>query len=247
MTRSPVAMSRGNRAGFTIIELLVVIGILLLLGALFMPATRRAREPARRAACKSNLKQIAVALHNYHEQYGCFPPAYTMGPDCKPLHSWRTLLLPYMDHKDLYEKIDLSKPWDDPVNAKVFQSEENRVWVYQCPSLSTPATHTTYLGMVGDEYAFHPQRGRALRELKDGASNTLMVIEVAPENAVPWMAPVDSDGREFVDFTEDSSTTHHGGGHGLFADGSVWFFGAHDSVARRRGLLTIAGDDHVEE
>lgn len=251
MSASPKSVGRqtykANRLGFTILELLVVIGIIALLIALLFPSSRRSREAARRSACRNNLKQIAIALHNYHDDYGCLPPAYTMGPDSRPLHSWRTLLLPYMDRKDLYDQLDLSKAWDDPVNAEVFKQHAESVRIYQCPSSTGPLGHTVYLGLVGEDRALHPQRGRPFRELEDGTSKTLVVIEVAPESAVPWMAPVDSDGRHLVDLTDDSPAPHTGGGHGLFADGSLRFMGADTSVARRKGLITIAGDDHVEE
>ena len=110
-----------QRPGYTWVEYLVVLAIIVVLIALLLPpASRSGRGEARRSQCKNNLKQIGLALHNYHDIYHVFPPAYTVDGNGKPLHSWRTLILPYLDQAPLYLKIDLSKPWDDPANAESF-------------------------------------------------------------------------------------------------------------------------------
>jgi type II secretory pathway pseudopilin PulG len=105
-----------------IVKILAVLGGIALLIAMLLPAVRSAREPARRNQCLSQLKQIALALETYADVHGKFPPAYTTDADGKPLHSWRTLILPYMEEPQLYASIDLTKPWDDPVNAKAFKT-----------------------------------------------------------------------------------------------------------------------------
>ena len=102
----PVALKAGSKSWPLHLLWIVPVGCLVI--ALMLPAQRRAREPARRSQCKNNLKQIGLALHNYHETYGAFPPAYTVDADGKRLHSWRTLILPYLDQAPLYDKIDFS-------------------------------------------------------------------------------------------------------------------------------------------
>ncbi len=117
---------------------LAVVGIGVVLVALMLPAVRRcAGEAARRSQCKNNLKQIALALHNYEAHYHALPPAYTVDGDGKPLHSWRTLILPYVDQQSLYSRIDLSKPWDDPANAEALTA--NVANSLHCPSTPGPA------------------------------------------------------------------------------------------------------------
>lgn len=88
-----------HRHGFSVIKICLAIAIVAISVALFLPATRNVRPAAYRSQCKNNLKQIGLALHNYHDEYQAFPPAYTVDADGKPLHSWRTLILPYMEQK----------------------------------------------------------------------------------------------------------------------------------------------------
>ena len=126
---SPRRVPLSRRSAFTLIELLVVLLVLAVAVVLFFPPQRMAREAARRTQCKNNLKQIGLALHNYHDEYGAFPPAYTVDADGKPLHSWRTLLLPYLDQRPLYATIDLTKAWDDPANAEACKKRRRSIFV----------------------------------------------------------------------------------------------------------------------
>ncbi len=109
-----------RRRGFTLIELLVVIAIIAILIALLLPAVQQAREAARRSQCKNNLKQLGLALHNYHDTHNNFPPA-TINPGCNGCNSLipgvvrnitahLLLLLPYLDQAPLYNQIDFSQP-----------------------------------------------------------------------------------------------------------------------------------------
>src|SRR4051794_39159605 len=102
--RGPMStLRRSHRLGFTLIELLVVIAIIAVLIALLLPAVQQAREAARRTQCKNNLKQIGLALHNYHDSVGMFPYASTY-PMNAPKHTWVELILPYIDSAPLYSQ-----------------------------------------------------------------------------------------------------------------------------------------------
>lgn len=105
------------RTGFTLVELLVVIAIIGILVALLLPAVQAAREAARRMQCTNNTKQLALALHNYHDVYKAFPQGVTWGNDRaagspKPPynHTWLTAILPYIEQKPLYDQINLNAP-----------------------------------------------------------------------------------------------------------------------------------------
>lgn len=159
------ALKRGQRRrfAFTLIELLVVIAIIAILVALLLPAVQQAREAARRAQCKSNLKQIGVALHNYHDTFGQFPLNYDgtlpvfdkrnnsrTDPDVGAI-SWLTSSLPYMDQATLYEELSNVGAWEHQWSSwpsgrgwghpDAMRLALTSIPAYQCPS--NPQAPTT--------------------------------------------------------------------------------------------------------
>ncbi|HIE98390.1 MAG TPA: DUF1559 domain-containing protein [Fuerstia sp.] len=138
------------------------------------------------------------------------PPAYTVDAKGRPLHSWRTLILPYLDEQALYDSIDLSKPWDDPTNA---DAHEASLFSFRCPASDIPDNHTTYVGVVGANSCLHPSRPRPFSEITDGTSETLMVIELSSDQSFHWMMPRDG-GAEFLSrIGAGSELAHRGGTH----------------------------------
>ncbi len=129
-----------RQRGFTLIELLVVIAIIAILIALLLPAVQQAREAARRSQCKNNLKQIGLALHNYHSTYSAFPSLRLDHSRIQPNSSstpgwtalgWMTSILPFIEHQNLYERYDFNRNWYDPVNEAVISTT---IPVYKCPT-----------------------------------------------------------------------------------------------------------------
>jgi type II secretory pathway pseudopilin PulG len=227
---------------FTLWELLTVVAIMAMLMALLLPFRRTAGTARRRMECHMKLKQIGNALNAYIDRYGNLPPAYTVDTNGNHLHSWRTLILPYLDQEDLYNAIDLSKPWDDPANAGAIEAMPA---VYRCPAAELPTNFTSYLGSVGVEACFHSTRPRAVSEFTDGRSETLMVIEMPPEQAVHWMSPQDASQEAMLKIIGHDALAHADGFQGVFADGSVSYFSNVITADILQALTTIAGDDQV--
>ncbi len=114
-------MRLSHRRGFTLVELLVVIAIIGVLVALLLPAVQAAREAARRSQCANNIKQIGLALQNYHDTYKTFPPGVIWGPGQAPYtlpyhHTWNVMILPFIEQQPLYDSVDKLLPiWGQPV------------------------------------------------------------------------------------------------------------------------------------
>jgi len=103
-------LQRSQKRGFTLIELLVVIAIIAILIALLLPAVQQAREAARRSACKNNMKQIGLGLHNYHDTHRTFPPGVIIrgADDFHNRLGWGTMILPFIDQAPLYSQIGVA-------------------------------------------------------------------------------------------------------------------------------------------
>jgi prepilin-type processing-associated H-X9-DG protein len=223
-----------------LIEALAVFAVLGILVALLLPARREAREAARRMSCSNNLKQLVLGLHNYHDRYGAFPPACTVDADGKPLHSWRTLILPFIEQQVLYDKIDLSQPWDHPANREAFDTS---VVSYQCPSVELDENYTTYLAVVAPGSCLRPGESCALVDVTDDHSKSLVLLEVSSQRSVHWMSPNDAGAPWELDFGKPEHQPHPSGCNAAFVDGGVRFLSANMDEPTLRAMVTIDGDD----
>ena len=132
------------RPGFTLIELLVVIAIIAVLIALLLPAVQQAREAARRTQCKNNLKQLGLALHNYHDVHRCFPSGW-IGVENRVASAhdgingagWGTMTLPFLEQTALYKSFNSAFAIHDPVNSAFLSTP---LPAFQCPSDPKPDT-----------------------------------------------------------------------------------------------------------
>ncbi|MBL8810591.1 MAG: DUF1559 domain-containing protein [Planctomycetaceae bacterium] len=189
--------------GFTLIELLVVIAIIAILVSLLLPAVQQAREAARRTQCKNNLKQIALAIHNYHDTSSMFPNSEVGGTGTLARASIFVAILPYLEQSPTYALYDSSLGNSDPVNMAAVQQ---KIPTYLCPSAPlrrnipisncdannrAPGTYAVCTGS-GDPWGMlatgnphngaivNPASGRtSMRDITDGTSNTLLVGEAA--------------------------------------------------------------------
>ncbi len=141
-----------KRSGFTLIELLVVIAIIAILVALLLPAVQQAREAARRSSCKNNLKQVGLALHNYHDTFGLFPMLYGRSgltapnncPNQCGLWGWGAMILPQLEQPAVYDQLQIGdvKLQDAVADAASLQTMQNGYAAYRCPSDIAPTINT---------------------------------------------------------------------------------------------------------
>jgi hypothetical protein len=169
-------------------ELVATAGSMAALGtALLLPAVQKVRVAAARAQSMNNLKQIALAFHNYHDVYGHFPRDIT-DKDGKPLLSWRVAILPFIEQQNLYNQFKLDEPWDSENNKKLSQMA---VKVFMSPNVDppTPPGMTQYKGFAGPGTVFEPGKKIKFTDITDGTSNTIMVVEAG--EPIPWAKPGD--------------------------------------------------------
>ena len=215
--------------------------VVLALAFLLIPARRNARPAAYRMQCMNNMKQIGLALLSYEEQYQTFPPAFTTSADGQRLHSWRTLILPFMEHSELYAKIDLTQPWNADVNRS---ARETYIDSYSCPSSSVSAGLTTYFAIVGPNAALLPQGGRRTNQITDGPENTCLIYDGPAAVASHWMQPIDPELP--LDLRQLGRLSHAGGLPVLMADGAGHFLGIETSPETVAGLKTVDGGEIFE-
>jgi hypothetical protein len=222
------------------VKILMVVVVLGILVALLLPAQRSTREPSRRMSCALNLKQIALALQDYESTYHVLPPACTLDPQGKPLHSWRTLILPFMEQDALYHTIDLTKPWNDPANKLAFGT---RVPGYECPSVTGGAGQTTYLAIVSPGSCLQRDTARRMAEVTDSPALTLVVVETDSAHSVHWMEPVDIDEETFLQRAALDSGPHSRVFQAAFLDGTARALDRSVPSATLKALISVAGQD----
>lgn len=225
-----------------VIESVVIAVILIVLSAILIPVLQQAREAARRTECKSHLKAIGLALHQYHDKHGSFPPAYIVDADGKRLHSWRVLILPELGFDALYARYRFDEPWDGPHNTTLIKEMPP---IFGCPSDSSrPVGTTNYSAIVGVETMWPMEFASTIRMITDGTSNTLMVVET-DDLHVPWTEPRDPTVEEVRRGanrkTSPGFCSHHDrGAQACLADGAVKFLSERLDLGILRSLGNAA-------
>ncbi len=165
----------------------MVAVILCGLGAAFLlPTLLRIQSLSQQGTTETNLKIIAGAMQDYHDVWGSFPPAVTLGPDGRPYHSWRVLLLPYLERDDLYVRYNLREPWDSP---------NNQMLVPLIPDVYGNGTadatgKTRFVVVTGERTMFPPGTSTSRADAIKGEKLTALVVESA-YSPVAWSAPED--------------------------------------------------------
>ena len=235
-------------------ELLGVVMLFAGFIAFVFPTVQAAREAARRMQCVP--KQIAVAFHNYHDTYGSLPPAYTVDENDKPLHSWRVLLLPFIEQQELYKKIRLDEPWDSEYNRQFHETDPVWFRIYRCPSGSPidgvykrfpdlKKGNCHYSVIIGPDTPFPGAESTKFSDCTDGLSNTLLFVErmtpicwMDPNNEITFDTACDGVNRNLMGI----GSAHPGGANCSFMDGGCPFL---PEGVELKPFLTKSGSEKV--
>lgn len=183
----------GGGAGKIILIILAVIGIVGLLVVvacggggylLFKSASKSVTQAAQRMQTINNYKQVGLAMHNYHDTRGTFPPVALKTKDGKPGLSWRVAILPYVEQDYLYRQFKLDEPWDSATNRALAQQMPR---IYAPSDASAPPDQTHMRLFVGKGAIFDPVKNLRLVEITDGTANTILFVESTA--TVTWTKP----------------------------------------------------------
>lgn len=175
------------------------------------------RAAPMRTLSSNNMRQIAMALINYESTNGRFPTSAT-GRGSKPGLSWRVAILPYLEENNLYRRFRQNEPWDSPHNKQLI---ERMPKVFASPGSSAEQGWTNYLAVLGDDSIIvDAKKGKGIRDIRDGTSRTLIIVEANDSEAAIWTKPDD-----YV-WDRENPTAGLGGiwpgqFFGAFADGTV--------------------------
>jgi prepilin-type processing-associated H-X9-DG protein len=237
--------SRATGLWWRVVQVLGLGGALAVMTLLVIPGMIAAARASHRAQCVTNLKQMGLAMHAYHELYGQFPAPALADRDGKALLSWRVAILPQLGYRSLYERFHLDEPWDSHHNRALLREMPKE---FSCPGgPARRSGRTGYLVVVGPKTEvgsvntpFEPARAADISEIFDGTSNTALVFET--DTPVPWTKPEDLAWTPGGPLPRLASP-HDGGASVLFADGSVRFLKATTAPTTLLSILTKNGGE----
>lgn len=229
-----VAYTRGSRrTGF--LKTAALFSVCCCCGVgLLLPASRGVPSVPRRMMCSNNLKQIAFALRCYHDIYREFPPAHMDDANGKPMHSWRVLILPFLEQGALYAKYRFDEPWDGPNNRQLLEPPPP---LYACPA-QVDSPYTDYVAVVGPDTAWPGATSRKLADIADPQDKTLLIVESAVPQIL-WMEPRDLTFDEAVNFLSGTTEIARHDAHWYSGYFEEQFYGR--MVAMADGSVQFAG------
>ena len=180
-----------NRKLFRLVcQILRMVCLLLGIGYILFQLVVEDREAFRRSQCSNNMKQIMLGFNTYYDQHRRFPPLYTIDVNGKPLHSWRTLILPFLDYEPLYNQINLKEPWNSTANQNAGKTCINE---YICPSVERATqsqTITQYILITGPGTLYPEREPLTVDKITKKTNQQLVAIDCSISN-ISWMEPRD--------------------------------------------------------
>ncbi len=196
----------------------------------------------RQRVWQDHLRRIGLALQSYQDLHHSLPPAYVLGENGKPAHSWRALLLPFLGEKELYDAYDFHEPWDGPHNRKL---AERVVEVYRCPDSDQGRPgRTNVVAIVGSQTMWPGPECVSLAHIPHGTSATILLMELV-ESDIGWTEPRDVVLRELLPaYSTQLGTRWAASGrnmvHVVMCDGSIRRL--ENNIARSRLFASLTRD-----
>ena len=204
-----------------------------------LPPLRQNAAPEDKST--QDLRQLGLALHNYHDTFKTFPPAYRSDQDGRPLLSWRVLVLPFLEQGALYDQFRLDEPWDSEHNRQLIAAMPA---VFRSPASRADPGKTNYLGVGGRHGIFPGEKGINFAKITDGTSNTIAILEVDDAAAIEWTRPGDFD-PNVEDLTGTLGGLRNGRFLAVFADGATSMISSRVARAALNALFTRDGGEPV--
>ena len=203
--------------------------------------------PARTSQSQNNLKQIGLALHNYHSQHEQFPPGGTFGPAGGGQHGWATRVLPFLDKGALFQRVSWDEPWSAPVNRLPFAEPVESLLSPDRDLPTEDADGYALAHYAGNSRMLTDGDGSSIRDARDGTVNTLLAGEIA-DGLLPWAHPANTrDPAVGLNAPGGfGGPWEDGGAHVVMVDGSVHFLNADIDPAVLRALATPNGGEVVD-
>lgn len=212
-----------------------IVGATIVGWPLASNSVSRMRQALLLKQTQNDLKWIAIALHDFHDRHGHFPPVAVRNEEGVPIHSWRSLihheLKTIADTKDQFDSYDLSQPWDSPANRESASRHRFGTHPYQI------------LAIVGSGASWHPTEERSMSDIKDGLRNTILLIAVR-DSEIAWHQPVDAVVTEAGSLTvNDKELDISSDVFVVTVDGTVRYLPDGISSSTLSALITINADD----
>jgi hypothetical protein len=226
---------------------LIAAIVVLLAGVAAWLTARRAIQHARDdVACTHRLKCLGLAIQDYHTRHGTLPPAFVADADGKPMHSWRVLILPFLEERELYESYDFSEPWDSPNNRLLI---ERMPPVFSSPFSSAEPGRTSFAAVVGPSTVWPGAEAITLDDIGDRSPETIFLVEIA-DSDIAWTEPRDVPIDGLLDPTRTVNRLYNEGrddrtGWCMLGDANARRLPPRSDEKLTRALLTKSAGDYV--
>jgi|GEM_PF-1078911 len=199
----------------------VTTGVVVLLISLLLPAVQRTRQGARRTQSKNNLKQIGMALHNYHDVFTTLPPGGIFNAEGTAFHGWTTSIAPYLDCSPFYNSLNFNIPWDHPEQVEKFITTPHNAFLNPSVEQRISPDGIPLVHYAANQWLFHRNSSTSIKDIETGTSNTLAMADAFGHFAPLGYPYIWRDPLLPINTAPDGFGYNKTGMHVLLMDGTV--------------------------